>query len=252
MLIYLLPGRYPGALFLILFFFVFPGPCLAANAGEHVILLHGLARTERSMDRLARHLSKQGFITHSVGYPSRKKTVETLARETLPAAIAACRQQGARTIHFVTHSMGGILVRYYLAHHDIPELGRVVMISPPNGGSEVVDKLRENIFFKWLNGPAGQQMGTDETSLPNRLGPVNFVLGVITGDRSVNLFLSWLIPGPDDGKVAVDRARVDGMADFVVVHATHPFIMKNKQVMAQACFFLTHGRFAQQGVSDTP
>ncbi len=231
---------------------LFPKSGFAVNADEHVILLHGLARTDRSMAKLARHLSKNGFVTHNVGYPSRKKSVETLARQVLPPAITACRESGARAIHFVTHSMGGILVRYYLHHYDIPELGRVVMISPPNRGSEAVDKLRDNLFFKWVNGPAGQQLGTDAASLPNRLGPIKFELGVITGDRSVNLLLSWLIPGPDDGKVAIDRARVDGMADFIVVHATHPFIMKNKRVMAQVCSFLTYGRFERQVVNDTP
>ncbi len=218
----------------------------AGTSAEHIILLHGLARTERSMAKLARHLSQQGFVVSNRGYPSRKKRVEILAREVIPPAVADCRQKGARKIHFVTHSMGGILVRYYLKHYQLPELGRVVMLAPPNRGSEIVDKLRKNIVFQWLNGPAGQQLGTKAESLPNRLGAVDFELGVIAGDRSVNVFLSRLIPGTDDGKVAVARTKVKGQDDFMVVHASHPFIMGDARVMAQTVFFLRYGRFERK------
>ncbi len=210
---------------------------------ECVILLHGLARTERSMEKLGRHLAAQGYGVVNAGYPSRTATVQELAEETIPSAVAGCRDNGAKKIHFVTHSMGGILVRYYLAHNSLPELGRVVMLAPPNNGSPVVDKLKNNFTFQWLNGPAGQQLGTGESSLPKSLGPVDFDLGVIAGDRSVNLLLSRMIPGPDDGKVAVADTRVEGMKDHIVIHATHPFIMKNAQVIDQALFFLKKGAF---------
>ena len=149
-------------------------------------------------------------------------------------------------VHFVTHSMGGILVRFYLANHRLVNLGRVVMLSPPNQGSETVDKLANMPGFGWLNGPAGQQLGTDENSLPNRLGPADFELGIITGNRSINLILSTMIPGPDDGKVAVERAKLAGMADFLVVPHSHPFIMKKPLVIEQTQFFLEHGRFRRE------
>ncbi len=210
---------------------------------EYVVLLHGLARTERSMKALAKRLTAEGYGVVNVGYDSRTATVEELAATAIPEAVGKCTAKGAKTVHFVTHSMGGMLVRYYLAHHDLAHLGRVVMLAPPNKGTEVVDKLKKNSAFKWFNGPAGQQMGTDEGSLPNTLGRVNFDLGVIAGDRTINPLLSKIIPGADDGKVSVESTKVEGMKDHIVIHATHTFMMKNKQVMDQVVFFLKNGKF---------
>jgi len=214
-----------------------------ASAREYVILLHGLCRTAGSMEKMGKHLTGQGFGVVNQSYPSRSYPAEKLSEKYISQALQRCRRGRAQKIHFVTHSLGGILVRYYLKNHDIPELGRVVMLSPPNQGSEVVDKLRDWHLFQWMNGPAGQQLGTGRTDLPSRLGPVGFELGVITGDRSVNLLLSRLIPGKDDGKVAVARARIAGMDDFLVIHATHPFIMKNRTALSQTAVFLKTGRF---------
>lgn len=215
---------------------------------EYVILLHGLARSQNSMSEMEKRLKAEGFEVLNVGYPSRSHKIEALAETVIPEAIESCRKKGADRIHFVTHSMGGILVRYYLRHHRMPDLGRVVMISPPNGGSEVVDKIGHNFIFRRINGPAGEQLGTDENSIPRKLGKTDFDLGVITGDRSVNFILSLLIPGKDDGKVSVGNAKVDGMKDFIVVHSTHPFIMKNTEVMNQTTAYLRNGEFLRTEV----
>lgn len=125
------------------------------------------------------------------------------------------------------------------------------MLSPPNRGSEVVDKIGRTFIFKWINGPASQQLGTDNDNLPKKLGAVDFDLGIITGDRSINPFLSLIIPGTDDGKVSVNNAKVEGMRDYIVIHATHPFIMKNRQAIKQAIHFLKFGKF-QKSVSIEP
>ncbi|MBF0450127.1 MAG: alpha/beta hydrolase [Candidatus Magnetomorum sp.] len=210
---------------------------------EWVILLHGLARSKSSMSRMEKHLTQEGFSVLNVDYPSRKKNIQQLVQDHLPIAINTCRQHGATTIHFVTHSMGGILVRYYLKHYHLKELGHVVMLSPPNAGSEVVDIFKSFFFFKWLNGPSGQQLGTGAGSIPIELGKINFQPGIITGDRSINLILSWIIPGPDDGKVSIERAKVNGMRDFRVIHATHPFIMKNREAIELTLKFLKSGAF---------
>ena len=117
------------------------------------------------------------------------------------------------------------------------------MLSPPNQGSEVIDKLSDAPGFTAIHGPAGIQLGTQEGDIPSQLGPANFDVGIITGNRSINLFLSMMIPGPDDGKVSIERAKLEGMADFLVVPHSHPFIMKRKLVIRQVLYFLEHGRF---------
>ena len=188
-------------------------------------------------------LSDSGYLVRNTSYPSTEKPVDQLASEVIPAAVESCGENGDRTIHFVTHSLGGILIRYFLETNVIDNLGRVVMLSPPNQGSEVVDNLSGVPGFKALNGPAGMQLGTDKDDVPAQLGPATFDVGIITGDQSINLFLSMMIPGKDDGKVSVERAKLEGMADFLVVPHAHPFIMKSELVIEQVLFFLEYGRF---------
>lgn len=213
------------------------------HSGDFVILLHGLCRTSRSMVKMQRALQEAGYTVLNVNYPSRTAPIPKLADDAIGRALAVCRRNRATKIDLVTHSLGGILVRSYLARHTILNLGRVVMLAPPNQGSEVVDKLGRFALFTSINGPAGNELGTGENSLPNQLGPANFPVGVIAGDRSINWINSLLIPGPDDGKVSVRRARLPGMTDFIVVHATHPFIMRNPRAIRQTLAFLQNGKF---------
>jgi pimeloyl-ACP methyl ester carboxylesterase len=215
----------------------------AASAPEEVILLHGLCRTSRSMAKMESALAGAGYQVRNVDYPSRMASIQRLADDAIGKAVGDCRRDGAVKIDFVTHSLGGILVRSYLARHSVPSLGRVVMLAPPNQGSEVVDKLGGLFLFKWINGPAGSELGTGTNSTPNRLGPATFPAGVIAGDRSINWINSLLIPGHDDGKVSVERTRLAGMSDHIVIHTAHPFIMRNREVIRQAIQFLRTGGF---------
>ena len=215
----------------------------AFGAQDEVILLHGLCRTSRSMMKTEHALTDAGYKVRNVDYPSRTAPIQKLADDAIGKAVGDCQRDGATKVDFVTHSLGGILVRSYLARHTIPELGRVVMLAPPNQGSEVVDKLGWLFLLKWLNGPAGNELGTDTNSTPNKLGPANFPVGIIAGDRSINWINSLLIPGRDDGKVSVERTTLAGMTDHIVIHATHPFIMKNREVIRQTIQFLRTGNF---------
>ena len=117
------------------------------------------------------------------------------------------------------------------------------MLSPPNGGSELADLLRKVPLVRKAAGPNRPQLGTDPAGLPASLGSVDFNLGVIAGDRSFNPLFSLLIPGPDDGFVAVERAKVKGMTDFLIVPRTHTFIMRSRQVIEQTLRFLRDGSF---------
>jgi hypothetical protein len=194
------------------------------------------------MRKMELALSKKGYSVHNVSYASTRKNIEQLAEEAIGPALKLCPAD--RKLHFVTHSLGGILVRQYLLHHEIANLGRVVMLGPPNKGSEVVDKLHDFPGFRFINGDAGLELGTGESSVPNQLGAANFDLGIIAGTRSINLILSRMIAGVDDGKVSVENTKLEGMHDHLEMEVTHPFMMRNSKVIEQVIHYLETGRFS--------
>jgi pimeloyl-ACP methyl ester carboxylesterase len=194
------------------------------------------------MDRMGEALSAAGYRVCNIDYPSRKHPVAELAARHVAPEIGKCIARG-EPVHFVTHSLGGIIVRQLAATGAVQRFGRVVMLGPPNQGSEVVDTLGNWGLFGIINGPAGRELGTSPGALPQKLGPATFELGIIAGNRSINPILSTIIPGDDDGKVAIERARLEGMRDFIVVPASHPFLMKNDEVISQTIHFLACGAF---------
>ncbi|KPK36710.1 MAG: hypothetical protein AMK70_01355 [Nitrospira bacterium SG8_35_1] len=218
---------------------------------ETVVLLHGLGRSAKSMVYMEEKLSAAGYTVYNYDYESRKNEISYLVDD-LQEFLEACCLGKETSLHFVTHSLGGILVRALISEKRPENLGRVVMLSPPNKGSEVADYIKDYSLFKNILGPASMQLGTDPDSMPNRLGPADFELGIITGNRTIDPISSWIIPGKDDGKVAIERTKLEGMADFLVMPVSHAYIMEKPEVVDEVIHFLQQGRFSHSELLPAP
>ena len=210
---------------------------------ETVVLLHGLGLNRFAMARLACALQRDGYRVINLSYASRDIPLEQLAADWLPAMLRAQNIDTARRLHFVTHSMGGILLRLYLRDHTRPHLGRIVMLAPPNHGSEVADRLSNNPAFRLFTGLNGHRLGTGPDSLPRQLGPLDADVGIIAGDRSLNPFFSAWIGRPNDGKVSGERTSLAGTRDHDTVPLSNTGLQWRAPVIAQIKTYLRSGKF---------
>lgn len=208
---------------------------------EGVVILHGIFRTHRSMGALARFLERHGYAVLNLGYPSTRLSLEELADHVHPA-IAAFAEQ-CETVHFIGCSMGGLLIRTYLKKYRPAGLGRVVMIGTPNQGSEVADYLKNNFFYRRLYGPAGQQLVTDQRHFQACLGTVDYELGILAGNRPLDMLSARIIARENDGKVAVESTRLEGMRDHRVLPCNHTFFPASRRAWAETLHFLQQGAF---------
>lgn len=228
-----------------LLFFIFVKNSMAAQ--DCVILLHGLGRTSFSMTSMASYLKKSNYIVINKYYPTTRKSIKALAEENVDSMVNECQKYKPTKIHFVTHSLGGIVLRAYLHDNKIPNLGRIVMLAPPNHGSQLADIFHHNIIYQIFAGPAGQEITTKRSNVPNLLNkPVKYQVGVIAGNFNFSPFTRVIFHEENDGKVAVSSTHIAGMKDFIVLPVSHMFMMRNALVMQEVGFFLKKGTFNKE------
>lgn len=219
---------------------------VAAQTPETVVLLHGLGLGGWAMKRIEHALEREGYRVINVSYPSRSLPLDRIAAEWIPNLLARHQAAEAPRLHFVTHSMGGIALRAYLRRHTPANLGRVVMIAPPNHGTRLVDRIGDWWAFRLFTGVNGHQLGTGPASAWAPLGPWTSPapLGIIAGDRTLNpLFSSWIGPEPNDGKVSVASTRLDGMTAHLVMPYSHTWLQYHTPVINEVRAFLRSGQF---------
>lgn len=219
--------------------------------GRAVVVLHGLMRSRRSMVGLCKYLEeKGGFTAVNVSYPSTRRPIGEHARS---LARVVENLEGIDEIHFVGHSMGNIVIRHYLGDQIDPATGRprdrrfkrMVMLAPPNQGSELAEALGDNGLFTVIDGKPGQELGIDWAAIKDRLATPPFAFGVIAGGRGDERGYNPVLPGDDDGVVSVATTRLDGQADFLLLPVLHSFIMKDDRAQEATLRFLQTGRFGK-------
>ena len=210
-----------------------------------VVLLHGIGRTSRSMRKLERSLQQAGLATLNLTYASRKNPLEQLAEDIHPAITRFAKSIDG-PLHFVGHSMGGLLARVYVARYRPPKLGRVVMLGTPNAGSELADLLQDSLLYRSYYGPAGLQLTTSQDDTLALLPPVDYPVGIVAGNRAINP-IAWrfVLPRPNDGCVSVESSKLPGMADHITIKATHIGLSRHADAIRQTIAFLSEGRFSQ-------
>ena len=220
----------------------------AAWAGETLqgkdiaVVVHGLGRSKFAMWRLAGRLEDSGFEVHRVGYKSLQDTPDEIMAD-ISRQIAHCCLGRSSRVHFVGHSLGGLLIRAYLTDNKPDNLGRVVLIGTPSHGTEIVDNLRHKWWFQVL-GPMAASLGTGPDSFPNSIGRPDYPLGVIAGRKTNGVPNEHMLPGEDDGLVSIESTKVDGMADFIVLDVGHSAMRWDADVAKLTAAFLKSGKFA--------
>ena len=216
----------------------------AASNPDCVILLHGLIRSHYSMSMLASTLTKHHYVVINDSYPSTKRSIKELSQTYIPSVIDKCLKANPRHIHFIAHSLGGIILQKYLQNNKVPKLDRIVMLGPPNHGSPLANIAAKNKMIRLLFGPSVQELTTSKKDIP--LLQDHYKIGIIAGNASINVLGPFIFKEPNDGVVPVSSTKMKHMDDFIILPVTHPFLMRNKIVAAQILSFLTKGHFCTQ------
>lgn len=225
--------------------------CVASPTPEVVVLLHGWWAPPFMMFAVQRRLAHRGYRVINVGYPSVTVPLEELAGAELPRRLSRRLPADAARVHFVTHSMGGLVLRRYLELHPLPALGRVVMIAPPNRGSELADRWLKIPGILHVSGPNLAQLATGSPMASAADRPVAYELGVLAGTSAPFTWASPL-PEPHDGKVSVAGTRLAGMKAHQTVSCSHSFLPWHSRVLDEIEAFLGKGEFLARTLAETP
>ena len=208
-----------------------------------IVLIHGIHGERSDLSLLNEKLQQKGFKTYNFHYPSTKYPIEKLSSNYLKPFLAKLNSQN-QSISFLTHSMGGILLRHYLYKNKDIDIEKIIMLAPPNKGSDLVDIFGNNFIFKKRYGPAGQQIGTDLEQNLHLSNLEEYKVGIIAGDKTDHPYFSIFIPGKDDGKVALTNTFIDSDFDFLIVPCGHETILKSKIVLRAVDNYLKKGEFS--------
>jgi len=236
----------------LLVLFIFVSSCVCANqtipapsagGNDVVYLLHGLGRSKFAMWVLASRLEDAGFSVNNIGYPSINKTPQEILKNISEQINSSLPEKG-QTVHFVGHSLGGLLIRAYLEKTNIRNLGKVVLIGTPNRGTTLVDNYKDSWWMQML-GPAALSLSTDGNSFPNSIAKPYYPVGIIAGIYGDN-DNEDVLPGEDDGLVPLESTKIDGMTDFISIESSHYMMRYSREVADQTILFLRHGRFKKK------
>ncbi len=214
-------------------------PPAEAPARPLVVLLHGMGRTRVSFAQMKRALEEAGWRTARLSYPSTRRSIPEHAAW-LEGVLAALAEDGqARAVHFVAHSLGGILVRAVLARggawRDALAVGGIVMLGPPNQGSAFADRLAGWRLFRWLYGATGTGLVPEEV---RRIPPPDRPFLIIAGARGDGRGWNPWLPGDDDGVVRLEETELPGAAGRLVVRSLHAFLPSDRAAIARTLQFL--------------
>jgi len=212
--------------------------------GKGVIVIHGIIRSSKSFGRMSTSLKQNGYEVFHFDYPSTRIQIPEAA-EYLHRVIDSL--DGIQQIDLVVHSMGGLVVRSYLAKHHDRRIRRMVMIGVPNRGALLANRMKHNALFKAVFGPAGQQLIKDPGGLIDKLPTPDFPFAIIAGARGSMNGYNPLIPGDDDGTVGVASTRLPGATDFMTVNSLHTFLVNRNDVIEATVHFLQTGRLRKKG-----
>ena len=217
------------------------------SENEIVIILHGIGHNQWNMVFLEWFLKRKGYRTLNLTYPSRKQGIQELASWLNLKLNTKQVWEGYNAVHFVGHSMGGLVIdRYLNIFKSGPmqnKMGRVVMLGTPHGGSEVADYLHQNLLYKFVFGPAGQEL-TTRARLESRVYPW-YELGIIAGRRNWGYPLGWMcIKTEHDGCVSVESTKLEGMKDHITLSVMHGLMSWNGKVYKQVACFIQKGMFS--------